>query len=299
MENHDSENRNTIVYRGQKIIHTYRREDEIWDFIGRLTRFSYVYNLLNQRIKENFFDIEISNCIRLKKDYINMNRKDVLNDKKLPEIHERLASNNLVTNAEEIILLARQAIEFFNATKNVSLITKPVLLYYSYSRLLKILFLATFRNSPVSKGSASGLNMDDNLIVCKINGSFSRSLDCYFSDPSIYLNECRFNWTDLFINQPTSEYDVYSKSDNFLITIPEQTTGHFYTVHELTREILFLFSLNFLARYRLSDWNKVVEGRSSDLIYKIEEYIKSTFTIFPNLILNELHGQKYLFKYGN
>ncbi len=297
MEKYGKTNQNTINYRGEKLIHTYRREEEIWDFIGRLTSFSYVYNLLNERIKENFFDIDISNCVKIKKDFINLKISDATNNKKLPEIHERLTSNNLVTNTEEIILLAKQAIEFFNASKTVSIITKPVLLYYSFSRLLKILFLATFLKSQVSKGSASGLNMDNNWVICKINGSFARSLDCYFTDPTIYLNEYRFNWTDLFINQPTSEYDIYFKNDDLMVNIHEQTTGRSHTLYELTREILFIFSLNFLARYRLSDWNKIVEGRSSDLIYRIDEYIKSTNTIFPNLILNQLHGQKYLFKH--
>ncbi|NOJ28584.1 MAG: hypothetical protein DA328_00255 [Nitrososphaeraceae archaeon] len=299
MKEQASKTSNTINYRGQKIINTYQREADIWNFIDRLTSFSYVYNLLNERIKENFFDIDISKTNKLKKEFMNLNKTEGKNDKNLPEIHERLTSNNLVTNAEEIVLLAKQAIDFFNTSKIVSLITKPILLYNCYARLLKILFLSTFRKSQISKGSASGLYMENNTVVCKITGSFARSLDCYFSDPRIYLHEYRFDWTDLFINLPISEYDIYFKNDNYFVDIPEQTTRNQYSVHELTREILFIFSLNFFSRYRLSDWNKIIEGRSSDLIWKINEYIKSTCNVFPTLILNELHGQRFLFKSGN
>jgi hypothetical protein len=43
------------------------------------------------------------------------------------------------------------------------------------------------------------------------------------------------------------------------------------------------------------DWNQLIEGRKEDIIWKIEEYLTSTQTLFPNLIYNQLHGEQYYF----
>jgi len=39
----------------------------------------------------------------------------------------------------------------------------------------------------------------------------------------------------------------------------------------------------------------LIEGRKSDIIWNIQEYMTSTQSIFPNLILNQLTGKQRYF----
>jgi len=52
-----------------------------------------------------------------------------------------------------------------------------------------------------------------------------------------------------------------------------------------------------LARYRVEKLATLIEGRDSNLIWNIQEYMTSTQSLFPNLILNQLSGeQKYFYR---
>lgn len=63
--------------------------------------------------------------------------------------------------------------------------------------------------------------------------------------------------------------------------------------HELTREIIFTYAMSMLARYKVQYWNRLIEGRKEDIIWKINEYLTSSQTLFPNLIYNQLQGEQY------
>ena len=65
--------------------------------------------------------------------------------------------------------------------------------------------------------------------------------------------------------------------------------------HELTREIMFVYVMGMLARYKVQHWNQLLEGRKEDIIWTVEEYLTSTQTMFPNLIYNQLHGEQRYF----
>jgi hypothetical protein len=63
--------------------------------------------------------------------------------------------------------------------------------------------------------------------------------------------------------------------------------------------------MSMLARYRVKEWNELIEGKELpnikgvgaeiNIIWKIEEYLTSTQSLFPNLIFNQLHGKQYYF----
>jgi hypothetical protein len=40
-------------------------------------------------------------------------------------------------------------------------------------------------------------------------------------------------------------------------------TSHTYIEHELTREIIFTFAMNTLARYHVKEWNKLIEAKEA------------------------------------
>jgi YaaC-like Protein len=206
-------------------------------------------------------------------------------------MYEPLSSdNNIEHNVAEITLLSRQAIELYKASQVVNIYAKPFLLYYSYLKLARVLFLSTFESEEAKRGHGLKLEDDECLIVLT-NGSFQRFHDSYSRDPSIYLNSCKFSWRDL-INEKTGRYAlVLNMSDCNAVPLYERNSENDqYLEHELTREIMFTYAMSMLARYKVQNWNRLVEGRKEDVIWKISEYLTSTQTLFPNLIYNQLQG---------
>lgn len=80
-----------------------------------------------------------------------------------------------------------------------------------------------------------------------------------------------------------------------MVELYENKYGIIDTEHELTREILFVFVMSMLARYRVEKWSSLVEGKDSNAMWRFKEYLNSTQLMFPNLIFNQLHGIQYYF----
>jgi hypothetical protein len=69
-----------------------------------------------------------------------------------------------------------------------------------------------------------------------------------------------------------------------------------YLMSELTREFLFTYAMSMLSRYRIVEWSKIIQGNApDDLSWKIQDYLRSTQSFFPNLLLNKLHGVQHYF----
>jgi hypothetical protein len=260
-------------------------EKETWYYASKLASLHYVERLLKQRIDNKFFELDIPALMNIKHAHDGV------------EIYQPIEEKDVTTNAEEIVQTVRQAIEFYRASQSISLYTKPILLYYCYLRLGRILFLATYKpNYRKLKTSLShGLSMD-NDVKCMGAGSFSRFHDSYDSNPSIYLDGCKFDWRNL-LEPPIDRFRLFQKMANNLdVTVKENKSNNpSYPIDELTREYLFVFSINYLARYKIDKWTKVIEGTSEDIIWRLEGYLNSIQSFFPNLILNKLMGKKYLF----
>src|SRR5215212_4191162 len=110
-------------------------------------------------------------------------------------------------NAKEIVHMTRQAIELYKASQTVSLYAKPVLLYYSYTRLARVLFLATYEQNTTHK-VAHGLKMVSNDVSCLKAGAFARFQDSVNPDPSIYLQGHVFGWHSL-LEPPTDRFKLF------------------------------------------------------------------------------------------
>jgi hypothetical protein len=94
------------------------------------------------------------------------------------EIHEKLEkSDSLEQNINEMVQLSRQAIELYRSSKQVSLYSKPIILYYSFAKLARILFLSTYQTKKVVGNH--GLTLKDSSIIIKKSGAFARFHDSY------------------------------------------------------------------------------------------------------------------------
>jgi len=66
----------------------------------------------------------------------------------------------------------------------------------------------------------------------------------------------------------------------------------------LTSHFLLMFLLSSNARYKPKEWGKMIEGERSNEIYPIRKFLKVSARRFPNLILNELFGETYLYHWS-
>jgi hypothetical protein len=171
-------------------------------------------------------------------------------NRKYLEIYYFLPDEEISVNTEEICVTIKQAIELFKASKSVSMYAKPIILYYCYTRLAKVLFLSNFSTKYTrEKGSRShGLTMADDDVKCLNVGAFARFYDSYSADPSIYTDNARFDWKSILSSSHTQRYYLFEnmRKDN-LVTIRSKTSNRFYTIHELTRELLFTYAMSMLA----------------------------------------------------
>ena len=277
-------------------IYTDRPEEEVWKYVDKLTSLNYVEELLRYRTDSDYFRCfgqHVEELIRKKLIFLdnewNIKEQNVI-------MHNILSDNkDIKNNAREIVILIRQAIELYHASKATSIYARPILLYYSFSKLARVLFLATYRSEePIGK---HGLSLQDNTSVqCQIAGAFARFHDSYSWDPSIYLSRCEFKWEDLIAEpQNTSRYQLILNMRNCNIVYSNEKNKTKYLKHELTREIIFTYAIGMLARYRVEKWSTLIEGKQSGIIWNIQEYLASVQSLFPNLILNQLDGQQYYF----
>jgi hypothetical protein len=250
------ENERTIV--------TYNPEEAIWYYISKLTHLEYVIDQLKVRISKQFFGFPLEKISQNKESYMKK-----LSDNGYSEIYTPITDDDLVirSNAEAIIHTTKQAIEFYRASKVVSIYAKPILLYYCYMRLAKILFLATYRQEfkKAKKSKAHGLSMNSTAgeITIQPAGFFPRFQDSFYPDPSIYLDSAVIGWEDLlnpatqgfylFDNIRANKLPDYHKNilkehglfggNKVEVRVRHSKYNNLsskYMIHELTRELLFV-----------------------------------------------------------
>jgi hypothetical protein len=161
-----------------------------------------------------------------------------------------------------------------------------------------------------------GLRMDhkekDN-IVCRLAGNFPRLQDSYYQDTRIYLDGAVFRWQDLLeprtqsfylfenMDKDAPEYKKKIMIENHLlmnnkVEVKEQSSQNpRYTIHELARELMFTYAMSMLSRYDIMKWKALMAGEHDNIMWTIEGYLKTTQSFFPNLIFNEIHGERYFF----
>lgn len=285
-------------YRGPVKIPPYTRlisssnpEEDVWNYIEQLTNIEFVLDLLKERVKRNFYGFgEFIERIDKKKVLHCCENASGLRG---IEFHETLDFGYVEMNAKEIVSLTKQAIELCRSSKQTSLYSKPITLYYSYAKLGRVLFLSTYKSKQAVQ--KHGLALVNNAIICK-SGAFARFHDSYNWDPEVYLAECIFKWKDLIqdpLKTRVPDLILNMKWWNFAHMKERRTDNSNFIEHELTREYLFLYAMSFLARYNVEYWSRLMTG--SAIAWHIQNYLNATQVLFPNLIFNQLHGAQYYF----
>ena len=283
--------------------------------------------VLNKRIDEglsleavwsylNYFEI-IENNIKIIEKNINENysgldyQKIITEKAKTPNKYDLQSiinqGHNLNPFATEIQLTIKQAKEYFFGSRYVSNLTKPVLLYYGMVQLGKTLILTTYSFKNPKPGH--GLKMTDSNQAVGIfrRGFFSRFHDCLSSD-IFYCNEPKFELKQLLESLPELKYyrELLDSNQPFTIKSP-LTNGTFrrdvlsqpevinnIRLTKLDVYFIIMFFLSSLVRYNPTQWNKICIGEDPQ-IFIINEFLRLSEKVFPNLILNELTGLNHIF----
>lgn len=66
-------------------------------------------------------------------------------------------------------------------------------------------------------------------------------------------------------------------------------------IPEISLHFMVMFVLGMLCRYETERWGEMILGFSSQDVYIINEFLNLSMRKFPNLILNELFGENYIF----
>lgn len=115
-----------------EFIQTSNREQEIWNFIDDLASEYFCREFM----RKNSWKIA-NHIFKMKKGL-----KDI-------EFFRPIRKKDIGKVVLEITNNARQATDFYTASKNLPLPSRPVLLYYTFEKLASILALVTFREPPV------------------------------------------------------------------------------------------------------------------------------------------------------
>jgi hypothetical protein len=269
-------------------IDTNVREHEIWQQIGHFESEHYVSNFRSFRISSPTLTTHVHRLDEFKK--ANNLQKASPKLEILPQVG---ATDEKIVR--EIALNARQTRAFYETSKNMSELTRPIILFYSFEKLANVILLNTFEHIPDS--FSHGLSYHNGVLYIMKEGLFPRLHDCYSSDPAIYLNKYQFKLENLCICAPTSEQKILDMMNDITIRIQirDELSGKDVEISEIDREFLFLYSLSSLARYDVNEWSDIIEGRNDDLIIDIRRYLHSIQTTYPNWLLNFLHLKRLLF----
>lgn len=184
----------------------------------------------------------------------------------------------------EIANNARQSRDFFASAKTMPMISKPILLFYSFEKLAEIAILNTFvKTEPTF---AHGLAFDPKTSTVKVlnEGLFAKLHDCYSSNPTFCGKRYVFKLDNLINSAPIDKSELFRYGEIFDgIPVREETTQSDVKMGEPDREFLFIFALSILARYHVHEWSDIIEGKNDTRILKIRRY-----THFYSNILSEL-----------
>jgi hypothetical protein len=267
-------------------IFTNNPEQEIWNYIGDFE-------------SEHFCHEFIKKCIKIKDSWKRSNRilKSKKKSKKKLEVFNPIRVSDIKKNTPEIMNNTKQARDFYLSSKTLPLLSKPVVLHYTFEKLANILALITFREP--SSLYAHGLTYwPPKPIRVAPNGLFQIFHDCYSEDISIYLEEREFKLENIVDAGQINYIHLYAKVGQHSLNINQifdEKNKKEVALHELDREFIFIFALSTLARYRVNEWIEIISGKKSDLILKIRRYLQAVEILFPNLILNELYEKVLLF----
>lgn len=266
-------------------IFTNNPEQEIWNYIGDFETEHFCHEFIKKRIKRKDSRKRSNRILNAKQSKKNL---EVFNPVRVSDIKKIIP---------EIMNNTKQARDFYLSSKTLPLVSKPVVLHYTFEKLANILVNITFREP--SSIYTHGLSYyPPKPIHVARKGLFQIFHDCFSDDISIYLEEQEFKLENIVDAGPKHYTDLYAEVGHHSLNINrifDEKNKKEVALHELDREFIFIFALSTLARYRVNEWIEIISGKKSDLILRIRRYLQTVEVLFPNLILNELYEKVLLF----
>jgi hypothetical protein len=271
------------------VLRTHDPPQEIWNMISQFEVEYFVRNFTKKRIDS---ETSSSHFDMLKRNKITNNQ--VRSSVQL-EILEplRYVTSSVVS---DIANNARQGHEFYNASEHIPLLSKPILVLYSFEKLANVLVMINFDVSG-SPTFSHGLSYDNGIIQLQKKGLFQRFHDCYSFDPSLYAKKCSFKLENLVNAGPITEAELYGLIGSGSISnnrIKDETSQDIIALHELDREFLFTYGISTMARYRVNEWSELLSGKYGDQVIKIQRYLQTIQLLFPSLIINYLLDKTFI-----
>jgi hypothetical protein len=260
-------------------------EQEIWNYIGDFESEHFCYEFIKKRIKRKDSWKRSNRILKAKQSKKNL---EVFNPVRVSDIKKIIP---------EIMNYAKQARDFYLSSKTLPLVSKPVVLHYTFEKLANILALNTFREPHSMRAHGLSYHHPRPIIVAP-KGLFQVFHDCYSEDLSIYLEGREFKLESVIDAGPINYIHLYAQVGQHSLNINrifDEKNRKEVALHELDREFIFIFALSTLARYRVNEWVEIISGKDSDLILKIRRYLQAVELLFPNLVLNELYEKVLLF----
>jgi|ERR671919_1801378 hypothetical protein len=256
-------------------VYTDNPENEMWDFITDFESKQFVQNYIPKRV----------NTLNYRK---NNTKHELIREKDSDSISIEVSNN------------AKQARDFFFMSKQLSLLSKPVMLFYSFEKLAMMLTSLTFQKDRMDDSQnkrrprfTHGLSFypESSLHVWSC-GLFPLLHDCVSGDDIIHQKKFSLLFENILHLGPVSHVrlalDTLKGSDSY--PIKDLKSDCSTRIAEIERQFVFMFALSTYSRYRVIEWERILSGEDN-LIPKIRRYLNSVELLFPNLILNQLHNK--------
>lgn len=281
----------TVSFSSNRQINSNSPEQDIWHYISDFESEYFVKNFMIQRINNKFggFPFTTLDSIKDAHNAVPSNSQvDLLMPLQVEDI-----TNDLL---EEITNNAKQAKDFYQTSKQMPMLSRPIMLHYVFEKLASMLILSTYKITGTT--FSHGLTYNEPNIEVQPRGLFPRFHDCYSFDPSIYAKKYQFMLENIVTAGRVSYEGLFDLIISQTIEsnrIIEEQTKKEVPLHELDRAFLLVYGLSTLARYKVNQWNETIAGKKNDLIRKIDRYMSSIQILFPNMVLNQLYGENLLF----
>lgn len=155
--------------------------ERVWEQMELLMSEETLKRFLQNNIKNKFFNLNLDPVLIAREECKSKIGKPI-----------KFISNDDIDNVSKTCLLSiKQAKEYFKASKNVSPMTKPVLLYYGMVNFAKTLINSTYHVENDNNTGGHGLSVDKKsfeILIYK-EGEYQTFRDCFIGDPRLYARE--------------------------------------------------------------------------------------------------------------
>jgi hypothetical protein len=169
-------------------------------------------------------------------------QKVKMNNKRV-DIFKPLRTTKIKTIMSDVTNNSRQAQDFYKKSKELPLLSKPILLHYAFEKLANILVLLTYGKVELKYTHGLSYYGLQEPIIVHGKGLFQCFHDCYSLDPSIYSKESQFSFESL-IDAGKIDYlqlDYCMSHGSINARVINLKTRNQIIMEELDREFIFIF----------------------------------------------------------